>query len=483
MTHKFTKTGNKINNANNNNGIKNDLDIKHGSSSTIEENVFEKCNNTTATNFTSKKNNRRFNITTNEDFKINITINNDNESSFSNGTSQCSVSTSKSSCYFPTSDPDTRNRNTDKTFVGSLRNPCLGEWHFVRTKVSIPPSSRNRNHSARPESFRLSSDMATYNRVLLKARSFAGASLRESSTYRNNAQRNFTRTSLREDKLSFQREKECSPQNALNKLECVQGRLSNSSKSLSKNCAFESFSDICTVFNSRPYTVNCIKADDEYHDLELAAKEDNSVGGKFDEMHTFPKATNLKVLNTFTRNKHLKQNEDCWKPRNSEPLALESIADSDSSVKKDDCYCSKANNTVNDNTLLPTELNLSTPATTLYKREPTGSKYLPIKNSHMIPVSTLYKDSQELQKLPTRSFTGMLTLCPTVSSSQTLPREVLNDHISSMKSTSSFKISHGNELDKRAHASHDGYVFCFSSDRGLRTSSKVKPKSKQEVFV
>ena len=58
----------------------------------------------------------------------------------------------------------------------------LSSDRLTRNKVSIPPSARNRDSSARPESFRLSSDMASHTRVLLKARSFADYFLKKSGS-------------------------------------------------------------------------------------------------------------------------------------------------------------------------------------------------------------------------------------------------------------------------------------------------------------
>lgn len=331
--------------------------------------------------------------------------------------------------------------------------------------------------------------MATYTRVLLKARSFAGASLRESSAHRNNGQRNFARASLREDQLTYQREKECSPQNAVNKMEYVQARFTNPCKTLSKDFASKSFSENYVVSNSRPYTTGYVKAGDEYHNPELTNKDDNCVDGKFDERHTFTKVANILVLNTSTLKEHLKHNEECCTPRNSEPLTLGNIANTDRPVKKDIYYCSKSKKTVDENTSL-TEPNLSHSTITSCKKELTGSTHLH-KTSLMIPDSVYYEDSKKLQNLRTQSFTGMVTHRPIFSSSQTLS-EVHNDHKSSKKSTSSFKVTQGEESVKsfhiatttrRARVSRDGYAFRFSSDLGPGTSSKVKPKSKQEVFV
>lgn len=100
-------------------------------------------------------------------------------------------------------------------------------------------------------------------------------------------------------------------------------------------------------------------------------------------------------------------------------------------------------------------------------------------------------------RLRARSFTGMMSP-PVVSStdpecespggsckSPASPRESL-EHQGSLKVTNSFDLKKRfpvTLVTRRAKVARDGYALRFSSDLGLGSSSKVRAKSKREVFV
>ena len=58
----------------------------------------------------------------------------------------------------------------------------LSASRLTRNRISIPPSTRNRTKCVRPESFRMSCDMASHTKVLLKARSFADSLLKRNNS-------------------------------------------------------------------------------------------------------------------------------------------------------------------------------------------------------------------------------------------------------------------------------------------------------------
>ncbi|KAG7160108.1 hypothetical protein Hamer_G012648 [Homarus americanus] len=468
------------------------------SSSNLKEND-EDCGTTNITNFTSNKISRRYSITTNEDFNINITINTDDSSSFSNSSTQRSISTSclsKSSCYISTTDPNTCDLEMDKTFGGSLGSFCPPEGRrFVRTRVSIPPSARNRDRSARPESFRISSDMATHTRVLLKARSFAGASLRESPTHKKNGRRNFARTSLREDQLTYHRDKGYNQQNAMSKMEFLRARFASTSGTASDSNSYEASSDDCVVINSRPYFGAYVKPDDEYYGPEPADNEAKIVNVRTEELQTSLKTTNIVTVSTTTPEEYIECTKDSWNHGNLDSLRQGGATIGNTFyVPSSDHYGDNIITTIKENTFSSSEPHPS-PHTRTCNKESCTTNQLTRKISLAVPDSYLCEDSQESlksQKLRTRSFTGMVTPRETITENIPLPREVLNDHKTAKKGNLSLRVTQNTEserifrvatMTRRARVTRDGYAFRFSSDLGLGTSSRVTPRSKREVFV
>ncbi|XP_053657238.1 serine-rich adhesin for platelets [Cherax quadricarinatus] len=448
----------------------------------------DKCNTTAITNFTNKIS--RYSITTNEDFNINISINTDDSSSISKVNPQSSSSSplSKSSCYLYNSGQDTNDLAVYKTFGGSLGSFSPPERrHFVRTRVSIPPSARNRDRSARPESFRLSSDMATHTRVLLKARSFAGASLRESPTHKMNGEINFARTSLREDQLTYHRKKAYTQQKGMSKMEFLRARFANTFEATSGENASAIPSNNSAITNSKSRCDANGNQNSEFRDHKLVNKDDNSVSVRPEEGYTYLDSTNIST------EKPLENYEECWKHGNSELIEHKSTTKSNTfAVKNDDHYI--ANKTLQDNnTLSPSDQHLSPKSITSEKAP--GTHNLLIRKASLTILNSYQhensQDSVKLQKIRTRSFTGMVTPLE-VAPNQESPREVLSDREVSKEGTLSLRVTQGAELERiarvatmtrRARVIRDGYAFRFSSDLGLGASSKVKAKSKREVFV
>ncbi|CAL4213212.1 unnamed protein product, partial [Meganyctiphanes norvegica] len=87
------------------------------------------------------------------------------------------------------------------------------ENQFARNRVSIPPTSRNRDRKSRPESFRLANDMASHTRVLLKTRSFASSRSSERSLDSPSPSRMNGKNTLKETQKAYQHEFEKLPVN------------------------------------------------------------------------------------------------------------------------------------------------------------------------------------------------------------------------------------------------------------------------------
>ncbi|XP_045610964.2 serine-rich adhesin for platelets [Procambarus clarkii] len=467
---------------------KNNINVNYSS---IKNNI-EECNSTT--NFSSDTK-RRYSITTNEDFNINITINNDDSSTFPSTTSRLSSSTSclsKSSCYLSNEGLATNDLNMD-SLRGSLDSFSAPEGrHFVRTRVSIPPSARNRDRSARPESFRLSSDMATHTRVLLKARSFAGASLRESPTHKINGGRTFARTSLRENRQTYHREKGQNQQSAMSKMEFLQARFANTFGATSGENTLETPSDDCVIISSSSIHDVTRKPEKEGFTQEFTNKENKSVNVRSAEVYTTLEATNIVIVNTPKPEKHLENTKGCYKQGNSKSPKQASITEDGTFIlADDDLYNNITNQSLRESALSLLDQDISSHNPT--EKDPDTHNQTTHKVSLMVPNSYInenYQDSK-LQKLRTRSFTGMVTPCE-ISPDQSSPREILDDSKINKKGTLSLRITHDAEskrisrvatMSRRAQITRDGYAFRFSSDLGLGASSKVNPKSKREVFV
>lgn len=389
---------------------------------------------TSITNITSSK----YSITTNEDFNINIAINSNNaESNFTSSTSQRSNSTSclsKSSCYISSNSPDP---NITQISGGSVGNFATQGARLNRTRVSIPPSARNRDRSARPESFRLSSDMASHTRVLLKARSFAGATLKESRTHKNKNVRDYARTSLREEQL-----RRCKDQHtAVSRVNYQQ----------------HSFDALYGVSSKEQEKREKIRkdeaADAEFHQVETTSVE----------------KTSIVIINTLTRKEIC--HESSWEQKCEPASLINEVMDKSSSqwnesarksFKEGSSFSSSSTATVNDS----------------------SPKY---KTSVIITDSGSDRDSIDstrAQMVRARSFTGLLTPRGDSSTSPSPTRERLDCAAGS----SFLKIPYSDNRDRLLHVatatrrtrlSRDGKSLRFSSDLGFG----ARPKSKREVFV
>lgn len=403
---------------------------------------------TSVTNITSSK----YSITTNEDFNINIAINSNNNtgSAFTSGTSQRSISTSclaKSSCYISSTTPEP---NITKTFGGSLGSFSQQDGsRFTRTRVSIPPSARNRDRSARPESFRLSSDMASHTRVLLKARSFGGASLRESITNKYKKGKDYSRSSLREDHLRHHQH------SSVSKVEFQQTRFASSSK---EPCV--------TVANS---SSQCSKTE-AVHEGNNSIKKQLEGANFHQKQTTSIKETSIVIINTVTR-----QEEVCHES-NQGHEAFVNTAFNDQESRD------HVSNQWSDPTRKPYSRASSSSSAA------TEKELLPkFKTSVMITDSGSERDSLDCsraQMVRARSFTGLMTPRGTISSCPSPTREILEGS----GGTAFLKIPLGENCERlqqvtpvirRARTSRDGKTLRFSSDLGFG----ARPKSKREVFV
>ncbi|XP_063871603.1 nuclear pore complex protein DDB_G0274915-like isoform X2 [Scylla paramamosain] len=404
---------------------------------------------TSVTNITSSK----YSITTNEDFNINIAINSNNTgSAFTSGTSQRSISTSclsKSSCYISSTTPEP---NITKTFGGSLGSFSQQDGtRFTRTRVSIPPSARNRDRSARPESFRLSSDMASHTRVLLKARSFGGASLRESITNKYKKGRDYSRSSLREDHLRNHHH------SSVSKVEFQQTGFATASGEPS-----------VTVTNP---SSQCSKTE-VVHESSNSIKEQLEGANFHQKQTTSIKETSIVIINTVTR-----QEEVCHESSQGHE-AYEDTAFNDQESRD------------------PVSNQWSEPPRKPYSRASSLSSSLAVAENELLPkykTSVMITDSgsdrdfldcSRAQMVRARSFTGLMTPRGTTSSSPSPTREILEGS----GGTAFLKIPLGENCERlqqvtpmirRARTSRDGKTLRFSSDLGFG----ARPKSKREVFV
>ncbi|KAG0713527.1 hypothetical protein GWK47_016040 [Chionoecetes opilio] len=411
---------------------------------------------TSITNITANK----YSISTNENYNINIAINSSNtESGFTSGTSQLSNSTSclsKSSCYISNTSPEP---NITKTFGGSLGDFSSQDGtRFTRTRVSIPPSSRNRDRSARPESFRLSSDMASHTRVLLKARSFAGASLRESLANKHRKGREYSRSSLREDHLSYYKEKDHNQHRSFNKVKFQRTKFAT---------PCENPSDIV----SQPIS-QCDKSEVVLQTKTRNFNKEQPAEVDFHQLQTTSiKETNIVIINTLTKRdtvchersqEHASHEATTTTGREFRDLISSQRTEPHRKPYSRSSYVASPS-TVTENELLP--------------------KY---KTNVIITDSGSERDSMDFsraQMLRARSFTGLMTPRGT-SPSPSPTRESLRG-----TATPSFiKVPLGENCDRllqvtpgtrRVRALRDGKALRFSSDLGFG----ARPKSKREVFV
>ncbi|XP_045125596.1 uncharacterized protein LOC123512946 isoform X2 [Portunus trituberculatus] len=404
---------------------------------------------TSITNITSSK----YSITTNEDFNINIAINSNNAgSAFTSGTSQRSISTSclaKSSCYISSTTPEP---NLTKTFGGSLGSFSQQDGsRFTRTRVSIPPSARNRDRSARPESFRLSSDMASHTRVLLKARSFGGASLRESITNKYKKGRDYSRSSLREDHLRYHQH------SSMSKVEFQQ-------------TGFTTASEKPSVTISNPSS-QCSKTE-VVHDGSNSMKGQLEGANFHQKQTTSIKETSIVIINTVTR-----QEEVCHDSSQiHETYENTVINDQEPRDHVTHQWSEPPRKPYNKASSLTSSLAAA------------ESELLPkYKTSVMITDSGLERDSLECsraQMVRARSFTGLMTPRGITSPSPSPTREILEGSAGSAflkipLGENSERLQQVTPVIRRARTSRDGKTMRFSSDLGFG----ARPKSKREVFV
>lgn len=398
---------------------------------------------TSITNITSSK----YSITTNEDFNVNIAINNNNAGSpFPNGTSQRSISTSclsKDSCYISTSSPEP---NISNTFGGSLGSFTSQGARLTRTRVSIPPSARNRDRSARPESFRLSSDMASHTRVLLKARSFAGATLRESITHQRKNRRGYARTSLREDQLRHFKDQHTTMSKGKHQQKCL------------------------TATSDVPSGI--VSHSSSQYDKFMAPDSPKEEGADFHQLETTSlEETSIVIINTLTRQEKIYHESEWKQDCEATTLTNEGLKDSFNS-------------------------HWTEPTTGAYDKDSAVSSSSPATESELPPkykTSVIitdsgserdFIDSSRAQMVRARSFTGLMTPRGGTSSSPSPTRERLDGTASPSFLKIPLSENHNHFLHvttgtRRARLSRDGKSLRFSSDLGLG----ARPKSKREVFV
>ena len=410
---------------------------------------------TSVTNITSNK----YSITTNEDFNINIAINSNNTgSALTSETSQRSISTSclaKSSCYISSTNPEP---NITNTFGGSLGSFSPNDGtRLTRTRVSIPPSARNRDRSARPESFRLSSDMASHTRVLLKARSFAGASLRESIANKYKKGRDYTRSSLREDHLRHYKEKHHHQHSSVSKVEFQQTGFAT---------AREEPSDIVT----KPIN-QCDKSEIVYEDINSIKKQ--LVDADFHQLQTTSiNETSIVIINTLTKQENV-CHESSQQHERYETTAFIGREPRD-----------------------PVKPQWTEPPRKPYSRVSSLSSYLAATETGLLPKyktnvfisdSGSGRDSLDIsraQMVRARSFTGLMTPHGTTSPSPSPTRDILEGTTGSTfikipLSENCDRLQQVTPGTRRARISRDGKSLRFSSDLGFG----ARPKSKREVFV
>lgn len=394
---------------------------------------------TSITNITSSKY-----ITTNEDFNINIAINSSNAgSTLTSGTSQRSISTSclsKNSCYISSSSPEP---NITKTFGGSLGSFTSNGERLTRTRVSIPPSARNRDRSARPESFRLSSDMASHTRVLLKARSFAG-SQREFIAHKLRNGRDYARTSLRDDQLMHYKDQLA----GMNKVEYQQNHFPAPYEESSDTVSH--VEDQCDE-SKATYSTEEVAADADFHHLETTSVEEKSIV----------------VISTVTRQEKI-YHKSSWE-QNFDATSL----------SKEESRASFSSQWTEPAT---TDSSLSSSSTATDNE--LSHKY---KTSVFISDAGLERNSIDLsraQMVRARSFTGLMAPRRGLATSPSPTRERLDcasgpAFFKSQVSENYDRLLHVTAGTRRARLSREGKSLRFSSDLGFG----ARPKSKREVFV
>ncbi|KAK3852149.1 hypothetical protein Pcinc_041254, partial [Petrolisthes cinctipes] len=394
---------------------------------------------------------------------------------------------SKSSCYLSNTDHD------EESSLNQVLSVSLGsfgtdegegcERSLSRTRVSIPPSARNRDRSARPESFRISSDMATCTRVLLKARSFACGSLRESPK-KGGGRRSFMRTSLREDHLSYHREAEVYQHC---EMEILQERLISTSSdqtpsnTTTTNTTTTNTTTTTTNTTTTPTTTtvnNPTQLTDHQHVLELreTAKESINISVSGVEKTGLHTTQQVVILNESTTGE-CRDSVDSWDD------------DDGSSVYRSG---SKLNSVHSLDDIAATSEDHNKDSLTINQHR----TRLMISNSHLGHES-LY-ESQKSSKLRAKSFTGMVTPC-TLTTQDTpltslIPLTPLTQPSESLANTSkqeknvtqSFRVAEEDEkllrsvtMSRRAKLLRENGGSRFSSDLGFG----ARPKSKREVFV
>lgn len=389
---------------------------------------------TSITNITSSK----YSITTNEDFNINIAINSNNAgSSLSSETAQRSISTSclsKSSCYISSISPEP---NITKTFGGSLGSFTSKGARLTRNRVSIPPSARNRDRSARPESFRLSSDMASHTRVLLKARSFAG----DTHKYRNG--RHYARTSLREDQLRHSMDQHM----AMSKMDYHHNNFTTTCKAPSG-------------------TVSRANSQCDKHEATDSAEEE-AAGADFHHLETNSvEETSIVIINTRTRQEKIYYGSSWEQDYEATTLTNEELKDPVSSQWTEPPSANSS---------------FSSPAAPENKLPP---KYM---TSVIITDSGSERDSIDSSRahmVRARSFTGLMTSRGPISVGPSPTRERLDgatgpSHFKLPMRENCDRLLHMTAGARRARLSREGKSLRFSSDLGYG----ALPKSKKEVFV
>lgn len=390
---------------------------------------------TSITNITSSK----YSITTNEDFNINIAINSNNEgSTLTSSTAQRSISTSclsKSSCHISSVSPEP---NITKTFGGSLGSFTSKGARLTRTRVSIPPSARNRDRSARPESFRLSSDMASHTRVLLKARSFAG------DTHKHRNGRHYARTSLRDDHLGHSKDQ----YTAVSQVEYQQNNFTATCSVPSGTVSHAT--SLCGKYKT------------------AASEEEKAAGTDFHHVETNSvEETSIVIINKLTRQERI-YDESSWEE------SWEATTPTNEELK--DTFSSQWTE--------PTrkDSSLSFPSAVVENKLP--PKY---KTSVLITDSGSERDSidsSRAQMMRARSFTGLVTPRGLTSASPSPTRERLDGATGSAflkipVKENCDRLLHVTGGTRRARLSREGKSLRFSSDLGYG----ARPKSKKEVFV
>lgn len=290
--------------------------------------------------------------------------------------------------------------------------------------------------------------MASHTRVLLKARSFAGATLRESITHKHKNGRDYARTSLRENQLRHYQDQHT----AMSEVEYQQNSFPATSEAPSETASF--ISSQCDKYETTEVAEN-EATNVDFHNLETTSVEETSVV----------------IINTLTRQERL------YHARSLEQNS-EEVTSTNEELR--DAFCSQWTEPVR----RPFDKNLSVSSSSAAAENELPFTY---KTSVIITDSASERDSLDsarAQMVRARSFTGLMTPRADKSPSPSPTRERLDGaagppFLKIPLSESRERLLHVTAATRRARLSREGKSLRFSSDLGFG----ARPKSKREVFV